>query len=284
MDYFLLLAAERRVLVIRFKYDFSMSWTSDVQYTSEFYEDILLQQKEWIAETQDEYKSVMNIDTGDVANAAYLSWEYNWKTVDRAYQVLEEAKVPYTIAWGNHDYKYVDKYNLIPNSDRLYRQYFPLSRSWTLGLNMQIGYGDTYGDEIYPFFKNFYAGGIGSVRGFESSSLGPRDVNGDNLGGDREFVFSAELLTPLPGADRTLRGLLFFDAGNVWGYRGRRVSPQEVVYEHEDLDFGNLRYSVGFGIAWISPLGPLKFSLAFPLNEKEGDDTQRFQFQIGTGF
>ena len=56
------------------------------------------------------------------------SWEYNWKTVDRAYQVLEEAKVPYTIAWGNHDYKYVDKYNLIPNSDRLYRQYFPLSR------------------------------------------------------------------------------------------------------------------------------------------------------------
>ena len=110
------------------QYDFSMSWTSDVQYTSEFYEDILLQQKEWIAETQDEYKSVMNIDTGDVANAAYLSWEYNWKTVDRAYQVLEEAKVPYTIAWGNHDYKYVDKYNLIPNSDRLYRQYFPLSR------------------------------------------------------------------------------------------------------------------------------------------------------------
>lgn len=110
------------------QYDFSMSWTSDVQYTSEFYEDILLQQKKWIAATQDEYKSVMNIDTGDVANAAYLSWEYNWKTVDKAYKVLEEANVPYTIAWGNHDYKYVDKYNLIPNSDRLYRQYFPLDR------------------------------------------------------------------------------------------------------------------------------------------------------------
>ena len=70
----------------------------------------------------------MNIDTGDVANAAYLSWEYNWKTIDKAYKVLENAKVPYTIAWGNHDYKYVDKYNLIANSDRLYRQYFPLSR------------------------------------------------------------------------------------------------------------------------------------------------------------
>ena len=163
-------------------------------------------------------------------------------------------------------------------------QYLPLSRSWTLGLNMQVGYGDTYGDEMYPFFKNFYAGGIGSVRGFESSSLGPRDSNGDSLGGDREFVFSAELLTPLPGADRTLRGLLFFDAGNVWGYKGTRDSSGHVHYDHESIDFGNLRYSVGFGIAWISPLGPLKFSLAFPLNEEEGDDTQRFQFQIGTGF
>ena len=110
------------------QYDFSMSWTSDVQYTSEFYEDILLQQKKWIADTQDDYKSVLNVDTGDVANAAYLSWEYNWKTIDKAYQVMEEGNVPYTIAWGNHDYKYVDKYNLIPNSDRLYRQYFPLSR------------------------------------------------------------------------------------------------------------------------------------------------------------
>ncbi len=160
-------------------------------------------------------------------------------------------------------------------------QYVPISRAWTLGLNMQIGYGDTYGDEMYPFFKNFYAGGIGSVRGFETSSLGPRDTNGDNLGGDREFVFSAELLTPLPGADRTLRGLIFLDGGYVWGYD--RI-PGTRDYEREDLDFNDLRYSVGFGVAWISPLGPLKFSLAFPLNEKEGDDTQRFQFQIGTGF
>ena len=162
-----------------------------------------------------------------------------------------------------------------------FTQYVPLSRSWTLGLNMQLGYGDTYGSKMYPFFKNFYAGGIGSVRGFESSTLGPRDTNGDNLGGDRQVVFSAELLTPLPGADRTLRGLVFLDGGYVWGYE--RLS-QTGGYVREDLDFNDLRYSVGFGIAWISPLGPLKFSLAFPLNEKPGDNTQRFQFQIGTGF
>ncbi|MDO4936876.1 MAG: outer membrane protein assembly factor BamA [Sutterellaceae bacterium] len=163
-------------------------------------------------------------------------------------------------------------------------QYLPLSKFWTLGLNMQIGYGDTYGGKMYPFFKNFYAGGIGSVRGFESSTLGPRDFNGDNLGGDRQVVFSAELLMPLPGADRTLRGLIFLDGGYVWGYERTGTSNGRPVYGREDMDFNDLRYSAGFGVAWISPLGPLKFSLAFPLNEKEGDKTQRFQFQIGTGF
>lgn len=160
-------------------------------------------------------------------------------------------------------------------------QYFPLSKNWTLGTNLQLGWGDTYGGKMFPFFKNFYAGGIGSVRGFETSSLGPRDTNNDRLGGDRQFIFSAELLTPLPGADRTLRGLFFLDAGNVWGYRR---DSQQSGYYREDLSFDDLRYSVGFGVAWISPLGPLKFSLAFPLNKKDGDDTQRFQFQIGTGF
>ncbi len=161
-------------------------------------------------------------------------------------------------------------------------QYFPLSKSWTLGMNFQFGYGDTYGDKMFPFFKNFYAGGIGSVRGFETSSIGPRDAyNNDRLGGDRQLIFSTELLTPLPGADRTLRGLLFFDAGTVWGYS--RDNYQDGYYR-QDMDLSELRYSVGFGVAWISPLGPLKFSLAFPLNKKDDDDVQRFQFQIGTGF
>ena len=129
-------------------------------------------------------------------------------------------------------------------------QYFPLSKAWTLGMNFQLGYGDTYGDKMFPFFKNFYAGGIGSVRGFETSSIGPRDTNDDRL------------------------------AGTVWGYE--RTGPRS--YARQDMDFSELRYSVGFGVAWISPLGPLKFSLAFPLNKKDGDEEQRFQFQIGTGF
>ena len=157
-------------------------------------------------------------------------------------------------------------------------QYIPITGFWTLGLNAQAGYGDTYGtNKIYPFFKNFYAGGIGSVRGYESSSLGPRDSNDDNLGGTEQLTFSAELLFPLPGADRTLRGLFFFDGGNVWGYSGKTGKTDHV-------DLNDLRYAWGFGVAWISPLGPLKFSIAFPISDKPEDKTQRFQFQIGTGF
>ena len=160
-------------------------------------------------------------------------------------------------------------------------QYYPLSKTWTLGLNFQAGYGDSYGNKQYPFFKNFYAGGIGSVRGYESSTLGPTDANGDHMGGNKQLTFSAELLFPLPGADRTLRGLFFVDGGYVWGYERKKG---QTGYHEQRVSLGDMRYSAGFGVAWISPLGPLKFSIAFPIKDKEGDDTQRFQFQIGTGF
>ncbi|MCF0254301.1 MAG: BamA/TamA family outer membrane protein, partial [Duodenibacillus sp.] len=125
----------------------------------------------------------------------------------------------------------------------------------------------------------FYAGGIGSVRGFENSTLGPKDENGDSMGGNKQLVLSSELLVPLPGADRTLRGLVFVDAGYVWGkgWDGRK-------YSETKFSLSDLRASWGVGVAWISPLGPLKFSLAFPIKKKKGDDMQKFQFQIGTGF
>ena len=88
----------------------------------------------------------------------------------------------------------------------------------------------------------------------------------------------------MPGADKTLRGLIFLDGGYVWGREGVAVAGGGVAYRDQDLSLDDLRYSWGLGVAWISPLGPLKFSLAFPINKKDGDDTQRFQFQIGTGF
>lgn len=162
-----------------------------------------------------------------------------------------------------------------------YQQYWPLTKYITAAFNTEIGIADSFGNKEYPFFKNFYSGGIGSVRGFESSSLGPRDSNGDNLGGQKMFNFSTELYVPLPGADRTLRMFGFFDGGWVWGKGG---SNRYEGTDTSSFSLSDLRYSVGVGVAWISPLGPLKFSLAFPLNDKEGDDVQRFQFQIGTGF
>ena len=166
-----------------------------------------------------------------------------------------------------------------------YQRFIPLSKTWTLAFNGEVGYGDVYGSsDMFPFFKNFYGGGIGSVRGYESGTLGPKDRNPDgdmdNLGGDRMVNGSIELLAPLPGGDRTLRIFGFLDTGYAWGYEGDGKGG----YSRQRMSLGDLRYTTGIGVAWISPLGPLKFSIAFPLNEKEGDDTQRFQFQIGTGF
>ena len=166
-----------------------------------------------------------------------------------------------------------------------YQRFIPLSKTWTLAFNGEVGYGDVYGSsDMFPFFKNFYVGGIGSVRGYESGTLGPKDLNPDgdtdNLGGDRMVNGSIELLAPLPGGDRTLRIFGFLDTGYAWGYEGDGKGG----YSRQRMSLGDLRYTTGIGVAWISPLGPLKFSIAFPLNEKEGDDTQRFQFQIGTGF
>lgn len=163
------------------------------------------------------------------------------------------------------------------------QQYYPLSKSWTLAFNGELGYGDGYGGKEYPFFKNFYAGGIGSVRGYDTSSLGPKDLDGDAMGGNQKVNFSIELLAPLPGADRTLRMFGFLDGGNVWGEGYHKVDGSYKSVK-TDFDLSDLRYSAGIGVAWISPMGPLKLSFAFPLNKKEGDDTQRFQFQIGTGF
>ncbi len=152
-----------------------------------------------------------------------------------------------------------------------YQQFTPLTSRLTLAFNGEAGFGGGYGGKAYPVFKNFYAGGIGSVRGFDAGSLGRRDLSGNPLGGTRRINASLEALTPLPGADRTLRAFGFADAGQVWA-------------DGDPVRLGQLRYSAGFGVAWISPLGPLKLSYSYPLNSRPEDRVQRFQFQIGTGF
>jgi outer membrane protein insertion porin family len=151
--------------------------------------------------------------------------------------------------------------------------YTPERLNWiTLLLNAEFGYADGYGGKPLPFFKNFYAGGVGSVRAFQTASLGPRDLIGDVLGGNRRAVGNLELLFPMPGVkDKSVRLSAFLDAGNVWG-QGEKVS------------FSDVRASFGIAVSWDSPVGPLKFSFGQPLKKREGDKLERFQFQLGRIF
>ena len=155
-----------------------------------------------------------------------------------------------------------------------HQQFFPLNPKLTLALNGEVAIAKPYGKKDLPFFKNYYAGGIGSVRGYDSSSLGARDpATGEALGGDKRLVGNAELLFPVPGMgrDNSMRLSGFIDAGNVWGYDNK-------------FSLGSLRYSAGVALAWNSPMGPLKFSFATPLNKKPDDKVQRLQFQMGSVF
>jgi outer membrane protein insertion porin family len=152
-----------------------------------------------------------------------------------------------------------------------FQQFVPVTNKITFGANAELAWGGGFSGKEYPLFKNFYAGGIGSVRGFDAGSLGPRDNLGNPTGGTRRINGSLEMLAPLPGADRTLRALAFLDGGQVWN-------------AEQTVRFGDLRWSSGFGIAWVSPIGPLKLSYAIPLRREANDRLQRFQFQIGTGF
>jgi len=163
--------------------------------------------------------------------------------------------------------------------------YFPLGGAYTLALNGMADYGRSYGGLDYPIIKNVYAGGIGTVRGYEGASLGPRDtLNGDYLGGARRIVGNVQLYLPFPGAskDRTLRWFLFTDAGQVAAGSGMSCSAGKASHPVEDPC--GWRFSTGVGLSWQSPLGALQLSYGKPLNAKRGDDKQAFQFQIGTAF
>ena len=168
---------------------------------------------------------------------------------------LEYYKIDYKHAWFTNVYK-----------------------DFTFMLNGEIGYADSYGSKQYPFFKNFFMGGVNSVRGFENGSLGPKDFDPTtgltfSVGGTKRLLGNAELFFPVPGLNdsKQFRLSAFVDAGNVYG-------------ADQSYNFGDLRYSTGLGISWFSPFGPLKLVFAKPLNEKTGDTTQTIQFQLGQQF
>jgi outer membrane protein insertion porin family len=222
------------------------------------------------------------IVSGTSMPAAYLEFarQYGERSVS----------IPLTVGWTRDDRDSA----LIPTNGRLQRvqtewgvggdtrylranyqfqQYIPLNKQFTLAFNSDLGWGKGLGGRPFPVFKNFFGGGLGSVRGFEQGTLGSRDITGAFIGGPKKVALNAEILAPFPGAgnDRTLRVFGFVDAGNVYG-------------ETDKLDAGTLRASVGVGLSWLSPVGPLRIAYANPIRKFAGDKIQKIQFQIGTSF
>ncbi|WP_375137570.1 outer membrane protein assembly factor BamA [Roseateles depolymerans] len=154
-----------------------------------------------------------------------------------------------------------------------YQQFIPLGRKFSLMVNGEVAWGEGLMGRPYPIFKNFYGGGLGSVRVFESGTLGPVDITGSYTGGNRKFNLNTELYVPVPGAgnDKSFRLFGFFDVGNVWG-------------TDEKLNFSETRAAAGVGISWLSPMGPLRLSYGTPIRKQRTDRIERFQFQIGTSF
>lgn len=151
-----------------------------------------------------------------------------------------------------------------------HQRYFPLSRNFTLYVNGDVGYGNGLGGKPLPFFRNYYAGGVNSVRGYYTATIGPKDSNGDPIGGSKKVVGNVELLFPFPGMenDKSVRLGAFVDAGLIG----------------ETYDFSQTRVGAGLSVLWVSPFGPIKVSAGQPFRSQPGDKKQVFQFTFGSQF
>jgi outer membrane protein insertion porin family len=171
----------------------------------------------------------------------------------------------------------------IPGSDLQYykisyenRGYWPLTSDVILSARAEIAYGDRYGGStLYPLWEHFYGGGPGSIRGFKARSVGPRDSQGDSLGGNAMYAAGLELLFPPPlrQVSDSVRLALFFDAGAVVD-----------THQTDLFDGSELRYSTGLGLSWLSPVGALTVSYAIPFQADDQDEKEQFQFSLGTTF
>ena len=214
------------------------------------------------------YHDFVNV-FGSVTNSYILSAGWARDTRDNILfptrGLLQSALAEWGMPFGDLSY-----YKL----NYLIQWFTPLPANLVMMLRGDVGYGGGIGDKPLPFFKAYYAGGVGSVRGYETASLGPQDSQGNTIGGRRKIVGNAEMFFPMPGmkaGDQSVRLSLFADVGQIYD-------------NGSQPEFESFRYSAGAGLAWNSPVGPLKFSYGYPLNKKPGDRLQRFQFQVGTVF
>lgn len=192
----------------------------------------------------------------------------------------------------------------LPGSDVEYQKltydaqaFFPLGKDFVLRGYGRLGYGNDL-----PFYKNFYAGGYGSVRGYENSTLGPKydsvyaensglsNFDPEEVGGNALVQFGTELVLPVPFKGdwaRQVRPVLFAEGAQVFDTKcdvSQSAELRQYCKDNFDFDAGNMRYSVGAGFTWITMIGPLSLSYAYPLNDKDGDETQNIQFEIGRTF
>ncbi|UZK04027.1 outer membrane protein assembly factor BamA [Venatoribacter cucullus] len=240
-----------------------------------------------------------------------INWRYNGLNRGLFPTAGTEHKISADIAMPGSDLSWY-KMNYTAN------YYLPLAREWSVRLRTDLGYGDGYGDvEKLPFFKNFRSGGIGSVRGYRSNSLGPKGLNyyrDDNgvpldatgapvtangellyldtdraLGGNILIETSLELIFPLPFLEdrSSVRSVVFFDAGNAFNtecYKPNTPQITEHPFCNSGVDLNELRLSTGVGVTWITAIGPLTFTYSFPLNDEKNDRTEGFEFSLGQVF
>ncbi len=174
-----------------------------------------------------------------------------------------------------------------------FSKYVPLWGRWIFRINSEFAFGDAYGETTaLPPYRNFFAGGPGSVRGFQESRVGPRDSFNNPYGGNMKVATQFELIVPIPQKfASSTRVSIFYDVGNVFSTGGvtffDRLGAETTEYEYRS---GNLKQSVGVGVEWLAPLGLLRFSYALPLNDSETtdrffeDEVEEFQFTIGNAF
>lgn len=208
-------------------------------------------------------------DNGDsydylIINAGY-SHDTRNKTIFADKGNLQKLDMRFTAPGGNLEFYKLGYRN---------QTYFPLTQKMTLSVEGRLNYGASYGETSeLPFFERYYAGGVRTVRGYRNNSLGPRDSRGDPYGGTFRLLGGAELIFPVPFAQdiKSFRMSAFVDAGNVFE-------------DYDAFKTKDIRTSAGLGAIWLSPVGPLTFSLATALNDQPGDRTETFQFNIGAGF
>ncbi len=240
-----------------------------------------------------EYDTVfmgLGVDRTTIVPGSLLPSTYQSFADEYGYSSLS---VPLTLGWGQDSRDSA----LAPSSGRVtrlsgewsvagalhyarataqFQQFYPLTKKVTAAFNGEVNVGFGTDGQDYPLFKNFYSGGLGSVRGFEPSSLTTKSQRQNEMsatGGTKKLTFNAELLSPFPGGgnDKSLRAYAFVDAGGLYG-------------AEESMRLDEMRVSTGVGISWISPVGPLRLSYAQPFRKFRSDRVQSLQFQIGTSF